>query len=354
MAYRAELTDAAAGGAAELMRLWRANLPVRGDVDAKRRWAYLDAPTGRADAMVIRTDDGAAIGCAGIERRRLWSRGAPLEAALLADFAIDRAHRTGFPAVLLQRAVQRHVESRFALSYGFPNAAAVAVHLRTGYHELGKMPRYVRPLRFGAYLTRRYHRPWLARAAALALDPLALVVGAAEAAAAVRASSLAWLDDVDPRFDDLWRRAAPSLPICSQRDAALLRWRFLRAPGERSRVAALTARASGELVAYAIVRDGRDATAGVAELVDLLGATPAALDALLGWLVPSLTVRGYTAISVRFLGYPPLAALLARHRFTRREATRAIIVRPTARCPIPADLLRDPRAWYLTDLDEDT
>jgi hypothetical protein len=354
MAYRAELTDVAAGGAAELMQLWRDNLHVRGEVDAKRRWAYLDAPSGPSEAMVVRADDGTAVGCAGIERRELWCRGVPLRAALLADFAIDRRHRIGFPAVLLQRAVQRHVESRFDLSYGFPNASAVAIHLRTGYHELGKMARYVRPLRFARYLERRYGHPRLAGAAARALDPAARAVSWVVAARASRRHELTWLTDVDPRFDALWARAAPSLPIVARRDAALLRWRFLRTLGQRSTIAALTARTTGDLVAYAIIRDGEAAADGLAEIVDLFGATPAALEALLDSITPALARRGYEAISVRFLGSPTIEGLLLRHGFQRRGADRSIIVRPTASCAIAAEVIRDRRAWYLTDFDEDT
>lgn len=354
MAYRAELTDVAADGAAELMRLWRDNLPVRGELDAKRRWAYLEAPSGIAEAMVVRADDGEAIGCAGIERRELWCRGQAVQAALLADFAIDRKHRVGFPAVLLQRAVQRHVEPRFALSYGFPNAAAIAVHLRTGYTELGKMARYVRPLRVARYLERRFGHRRVAQGAAVAIDPAVRAMGWAASVRPALRYDLRWLDDVDERFDALWAVAAPSLPIACRRDAAMLRWRFLRAPAEACQVAALLDKASGRLAAYAIVRAGHGDTAGLAELVDFLGETPAALDALLAMIVPALERRGHDAISVRFLGSPALASQLARHRFQFRAADRSIIVRPTASCPIAGDVLRDARMWYVTDLDEDT
>ena len=354
MAYRAELTDVAANGADELMRIWRDNLPVRGAVEAKRRWAYLDAPTGPSEAMVVRVDGGAAVGCAGIERRELWCRGQPLAAALLADFAIDRSHRIGLPAVLLQRAVQRHVEPRFDLSYGFPNRGAVAIHLRTGYHELGKMGRYVRPLRFGRYVRRRITQPAIAAVATAVIDPAAHAAGWLAGLPSHRAYALTWLDDVDARFDALWARAAPTLPIACRRDAALLRWRFLRAPGDRCQIAALIARDDDRVAAYAIVRDGDGATAGMAELVDLLGEGPDALDALFDQLVPALTARGYDAATIRFLGTPAIVGLLTRHRFVAREPDRSIIVRPTARCPIAAEVVRDARAWYLTDLDEDT
>lgn len=120
-------------------------------VAAKHRWQYVDNPSG-------------PTGVPGPRRRRhrgrlrrhhlrqLWHRGRAHRAALLADLAIDRAHRTVLPALILQHAVKRHVDASYDLSYGFPNAHAVGIHRRIGYHEHGTMPRYVRVLRHARLL----------------------------------------------------------------------------------------------------------------------------------------------------------------------------------------------------------
>ena len=350
MAYRAVLTDAATAGRAELTRLWLDNLPVRGDADAKLRWTYVDAPAGKGEAFVLRADDGSAAGCAGIQRRELAYRGTSIRAALLADFAIDRRHRSGLPALTLQRAVKRHVETAYDLSYGFPNDQALAIHRRTGYHLLGRMSRFVRVLRHGGYLARRFGQPLAGRAIGAIVDPALMAGTALRAMREGAALELHWLDDVDARFDRLWAEASPSYPIACRRTAALLRWRFLRKPDQRYTVAALIDRRSDALRGYAIVQDG---PSGGAELADLFGADPAAIDALLALLIRSLYDRGFTTVSIRYLGDPRLLPLLDHHRFSLRQSDRAVIVHPTASWPIHLDARRA-SAWYITELDEDT
>jgi hypothetical protein len=349
VAYRAVLTDPG-DGRDDLVRVWTDNLPVRGDVRAKLAWSYLDAPAGKGEALLLRDDAGAAVGCAGITVRELWHRDRPLRAALLADFAIDRAHRTGMPALVLQRATKRHAEGAYDLAYGFPNQNAVAIHRRIGFHELGGMPRYVRVLRHGAYLERKYGNPIATRAAGAVIDAAKLAVRAARALAPSRSAELAWPRDVDARFDRLWEETRGAWGIACRRDAAFLRWRFLRKPDERARIAALASRRGGALRAYAIV----GGTPGdAAHLHDLYGSIEAQ-DDLLTLLVPALTRDGHTAVSVRFLGDRRIGELLLAHNFSLRDSLRMVIVSEGARCPIDAATLRDRSAWYLTDLDEDT
>ena len=348
MSYRAVLTDPTERKAA-LLRLWSDNLPVEVDPAAKHRWLYLDAPTGRAEAFVLEHDN-TPVGCAGITVRELWHGDDRLRAALLADFAINRAHRTVMPALILQRSVKRHVEASFDLSYGFPNAHAVGIHLRTGYHALGELGRYVRVLRHGGYLARSYGDSLAARAAGVAVDTANLAMQLARAITPVRARALRWLEDLDVRFDRLWETARAGFGLVGRRDAAFLRWRFLAQPGHRNRIAALVDRRSDALRAYAIVGGQRGE---MAHLHDVFGDLASIGDLLL-LLVPALYARGHTAVSVRFLGDPRLIDILQAHHFSLRDRSRTVIVHEGAHCAIASSIVRDPGSWYITDLDEDT
>jgi hypothetical protein len=166
-----------------------------------------------------------------------------------------------------------------------------------------------------------------------------------------RSVELVWLDDVDPRFDQLWTDARGHWNLACRRDVAMLRWRFLRSPDESSRVAALVERRTGALRAYAIIGGERG---DLAHVHDVFGTLDAISD-LLTLLVPALTTRGHTALSIRFLGDPRVPRLLLdEHNFAKRDAQRSVIVSPGASCPIDPAIVRDPEAWYLTDLDEDT
>jgi hypothetical protein len=332
----------------ELVRLWGDNLQVRGDPHAKLDWLYLANPAGPGEAFVLRDEGETAVGCAGITTRELWRGEHALRAALLADFAIDRAHRTGMPALILQRATKHQVETAYELGYGFPNASAVAIHRRIGFFELGGMTRYVRVLRHGGYLARRYGRPLAAHAAGAVVDLAKLAVRSLRAARPALGASLRWQTDFDPRFDDLWRRHRALWGVVCRRDAAFLRWRFVAKPLEHVRIATLAARRGGELLAYAVVGGERGE---MAHLLDLFGPLDALHD-LLTLLLPSLTLRGHTAASTRFLGDPRMARLLVEHRMSARDSDRKVIACLSPRCTDAA--LRDAATWYLTDLDEDT
>nr|HEX4312341.1 hypothetical protein [Kofleriaceae bacterium] len=349
--YRAAVSEDVVGDAGALKRLWVDNLPVGALADAKLQWAYLDSPSGRGEAVLLRDAAGQPIGCAGVLLRELSVDGTPVRAALLADFAVDRAHRVGFPAIVMQRTVKRHVEQHYDLSYGFPNQHAVAVHLRTGYHQLGKMQRYVRVLRHGPYLERKTGMPVAAAIAGAAIDTGRYAILRAKAIVPSRGLALDWLAEPTPRFDRLWELGRKSVRIACRRDAAFLRWRFARKFDEQARFAVAVERASGDVRAYAVVAGE---TGQLAELRDLFGVDLESTSALLSLLVPALYDRGHTAISVRFLGDPRVPSLLGEYDFQPRGGERVVIVSPGPKAPVDAATLRATANWYITDLDEDT
>lgn len=326
------------GSSAVLHRLWADNLDVRGGLDARLHWFYRDGPHGPGRALVLRAR-GDVVGCAGVGVRTLVHRGAPLRAALFADLAIDRPHRSGLPALTLLRSIQAEVARDFDLGYGFPNRSAIAVYLRAGFVELGRMYRHVRVLRSRRYLGAG---PWLRVPAALADRALA----AAERVHELRARRFAldWPARFDARFDRPWQAIHGGDRIACERSAAFLRWRFAR---DRHRIAAVVCRDTGTLVGYGVLRP---ADQGLVELVDLVGAGPRALDAAIGLIVPAARQLGFAAIGFRFLGDPRVIRVLRAHGFVRRGEPRSIVVAPgrsAALAALPA------AAWYLTDLDED-
>jgi hypothetical protein len=336
--YSISETDIHDSGAI-LQRLWADNLHARSSLDAKLRWFYCDGPHGPARALVLRAHD-AAVGCAGIGVRTLVHRGAPLRAALFADLAIDRQHRSGLPALTLLRSIRDEVARGFDLGYGFPNRKAIAVYLRAGFVELGRMHRYVRVLHSGHYLAAAAPQ----RRVAAAVDH---ALAAIERLHALRARRLEldWPARFDARFDRLWQAVCTGNRIACERSAALLDWRFAHEP---HRIAAVIRRDTGALAAYGVLRP---ADHGLVELVDLLGAGAREIDAAIALIVPAARQLGFAAIGFRFLGDPRVIRVLRAHGFIRRGEPRSIVVAP-GRGPALAAL--PAAAWYLTDLDEDT
>lgn len=336
--YSVSETDIQGSGPV-LQRLWADNLHAHGSPDAKLRWFYCDGPHGPGRALVLRAD-GAAVGCAGIGVRALVHRGAPLRAALFADLAIDRRHRSGLPALTLLRAIRDEVARDFDLGYGFPNRKAIAIYRRAGFLELGRMNRYVRVLHSRRYLAAA--APQLRVAAAAADRGLAALERLHELRA--RRFELDWPARFDTRFDRLWQGVRMGDRLACERSATLLGWRFAH---ERHRIAAVVRRDTGALAAYGVLRPAEH---GLVELVDLLGIGERAIDAALALIVPAARRLGFVAIGFRFLGDPRVVCVLRAHGFVRRGEPRAIVV---ASGRSPALAAQPAAAWYLTDLDED-
>jgi hypothetical protein len=275
--------------------------------------------------------------------RTLVHRGAPLRAALFADLAIDRQHRSGLPALTLLRSIQAEVTRDFDLGYGFPNHKAIAVYRRAGFVELGRMYRYVRVLRSHRYLPAA--APWLRLPAAVVADRALAAVARLHRLHA-RRFTLDWPARFDARFDRLWQTVRLDDRIACERSAAFLGWRFAH---ERHRIAAVVRRDTGALAAYGVLRP---AERGLIELVDLLAAGERELDAAIALIVPAARQLGFAAIGFRFLGDPRVFRVLRAHGFVRRGEPRSIVValgRGSVLAALPTSA-----AWYLTDLDEDT
>ena len=356
MAYRATLTPATAAHES-LVGLWTRNLHNISDAEAKFHWFYLNGPFGEAVAFLLRCDEGpesdVAVGCAGLGVRHFSYGGQKLSAVLQADLAVDQRHRTALPALTLQRTLRRHAQASFDFCYGFPNKHAVALFVRLGFAQLGRMGRWARVLRHAPYLRRvvppRPLGPIVPAVGAL-LDTIIEGKSLPSRMAATLKHRLAFVHKIDDRFDELWERAHLRYPILMHRSSAFLRWRYLQKPGEQNFIAALWARRGGKLDGYAIVRRNQNA----AELLDLFTASSADANDLLTLILPALRRAGFDSVSMSYLGAPELPQLLERHGFALREQQRTVIVDPGTSSPLAKELLCNSDNWYITDGDEDT
>jgi hypothetical protein len=355
--------------APELCRLWRENLALASTPEAHFQWRYREAPEGASNVFVLCAGPadpvGPAhiIGATGCSVRRFQLGTDDVRAAVCGDLVVAREHRSLLPALRLVRAVREHALGEFAFGYGFPNDKAQGVLVRAGFRVLGKTTRYARVLRHASYLHRlaarmrsrpelapvvdsatRHRR--LARALAPVLDVARLVSGLPEFARARTAYRLVWLDTVDARFDELWHRARREYGVIGARTSAMLRWRYPKAE-----VAALVRRFDGALHAYALVE--RDVPAGAAHIRDVFGYK-AALGPLFDLLLPAAWWSGAHSLSIRLLGAPYLASVLADRGFERRPEQRTVVIQVGRSHESLRARLEDVDAWHLLDLDEDT
>src|SRR5690242_8727773 len=110
----------------DLRRLWAENLPVRGSVDRKLSWLYREAPDPPEGVFMLAAQDGDGgdrrwVGTAGVLIRRVQVAERELRAGVLADLAVERAHRSVAPALTLTRSVRDWAVGHLDLAYGFPN-----------------------------------------------------------------------------------------------------------------------------------------------------------------------------------------------------------------------------------------
>jgi hypothetical protein len=360
---------------ADLRRLWDANLTVDGGVERKLSWLYREAPDLPDGVFMLAaepegggdTTPRAWVGTAGVLVRRVQVAERELRAGLLADLAVDRAHRSVGPALMLAREARAWTLGHLDLAYGFPNRHAEGVFKRVGYKVLGKMPRYARVLRHAgyaakvteddlakapaplrSYLLRGLQQPAVAALAGLAADAAFLALGAAEGLGAASRLKLESVARPDDRFDRLWAAAHASYLVVAQRTSHFLDWRF--PPGDNLTFLVASTRRTGEPRAYAVVERDGDA----AHIRDLFGH-PTDVPALLDMMIPALYAKGAASLSMRYLGAPWLARALSARRFAARTGERTITVGTSE--ALPSDLrtrLEDVASWHLTDADEDT
>ena len=354
--------------AATLVRLWTDNLPVVGDPHAKFRWYDRDNPIGVGHAMLLSSGEtDVAVGCGGIGIRRLFVNGTPIETALLADLAVDKAHRTLMPALVLTKALRNYCREHYQLTYGFPNKHAEALFKRIGSHFLGRYTRYALVLRSAAYIGNRIGDkfgggPRVAQSAGWVADASLRIRRRLRPTGVWRHGlRLDWADTaahpdhaadhaLDNRLNQLWAVSSHRYAVMGYRGADFVRWRFLDRPNGPAELALLVERDSSVIRGYAAVeRDG-----GAAHVVDLLAASDEDETALLTALAREMYQRGCTSLSLRFLGSPSFVERLLNLGFRPRDSNRAMILEVGDALQPQRDMLHDLTNWYILDGDEDS
>lgn len=344
ISYHIQEADLSAAAAA-IQGLWVANLVGHDprSAAAKLRLGYVENPAGRGCALLLYPEgDSQPSGVQGLHPRVFHFGARRLSAAGLADYAVNTAHRSLGPALMLMRHGSQLGAERFDLTYGLPNQKAAAVLARAGLKRLGMVRRYAKPLSSRALLAQRLPA-WLAALAAPLVD-LALHLRDAWRAA-TRSPRLDCRDASwqDPALDELWARR-PATLLLSDRSAAMLRWRY-GAPERGDWQVCIARDTAGAAMGYVIWRM-RD---GLAEIGDFFSSDP---DRLTAALMLAFTRRarraGASSISVLFFGREPVARQLLDSGLALRPQQA-----PLFRLPGGLPELDSPERWYLTSFDND-
>jgi hypothetical protein len=313
-------------------------------------WLYLDNPAGQGGLAVLEStlpgEGRRIVGVAGCAARAFAWRGRVLRGATLSSPVIDREHRTPATIDLLSRALRDESLARFELIHSTadePDAGSLIEH---GHRKLGDTRRFLLTLRHASMLKNRLGE----HAGAAAGAGLDLARGILLAGGATRAAfeyHLQWSDEVDERFDDLWREASGDHSLIGVRDAAFLRWRFARRPEGRVEFAMLVNRRTEAVVGYVAVSRVETAV----QVRDIF-AHRGAFEPLLSLVTASLARQEMESLSVQLYGAPPLVTALHALGFRERRDHRLVVGQAGGALLTATPEIVDVDRWFLTDADD--
>ena len=344
-----------------LIKLWSDNLgdPLIKERAAERvRWLYERAPAGPARTWLGVDDSGGApsiIGCGSCYPRDTWVDGVKRRGGILADFAVDRLHRTAGPAVVVQRAIAGGSGgSGIELLYGWPNNKSLAVFKRIGYRVVGQTSIWMKPVRSLRHVRKQVvarlgERPGVDVAARMAAPLVDAGLAAQDVARSARGMARLRsevLSRADARFDELWQRARPRW-IIGEKSAAYLNWRYADFPTAQYKFFVLSDRKSGRVEGY-VAYTHRNDTAIVADLycADL----EATVDDLLLRFARRAWREGAATVSLTYMGTRALTERLGGLGFHERPTERSLILYVDKKAPPElAAALQEPERWFMVD-----
>jgi hypothetical protein len=298
------------------------------------QWLYHENPDGPARAWFAIDDrDGRLAGLATVlpRRVRLGPRERDVIAWNAADFSINRPYRTLGVALALRAAARRAIDAgECPFLFSHPNDRMLPVQMRAGGTAIGRMQRFVKPLRAGRG----------GRVARLALRLFGI-----DWIAGCRAD-VGPMDEagVSSQLDDLFARAAPRLGTLLVRDGRYLDWRFRRCPTKRFEL--IASRRNGALTGYAAFTV-KDETLHV---WDWLATGGEAWYGLFAGVVREAVRREARGISVIALHTHPDLARLRRCGFLPRPDFSTAVTYAPESWAWRSDVVNG-QTWYMTSGD---
>jgi hypothetical protein len=234
-AYRVEAGDVATDRE-RILALWqRCGIGTSAAENAARYdWFYLQNPQGRGRVyLLLVPGSDEPVGAVGVGARRFRARGARQHgfSGILVDFVVHPAHRSLYPALLLQRSACAQEFEHCGFLYGLPLARAVPVVARLPGATRFDSDTHVRVLQSAAFIRSRFPRmpAWMARIAGACADA---VLHTAAYTAALLSSGVQCrpVEGQPPDCSACLEQAVDEGISVGERSPATLAWR-IRAPG---------------------------------------------------------------------------------------------------------------------------
>ena len=285
-------------------------------------WLYKHNPEGIARTwLAMDTETGRVVGTAAAFPRRCYSGQSEISAWVFGDFCFDSQYRSLGPALHLQRACLRGLESDSgAFFYDFPSAGMLAVYKRLGFDATLTMVRLAKLLRVDRKVRQVINIPAAERVVSAVGNTLLRFVSANTA----RDESVELHHHqglCGEEFTILADEQRGRTGMCIQRSAEYLNWRYVNNP--LTHYGFVTARRHGTLKGYAVwTETGKDAF-----VVDLFGEHDAAVvRGLLGAVVSYLIERGVMTLSAWLNNSHPWLSWYSEMGFRERDSIPMVCI----------------------------
>lgn len=308
-------------------------------------WKHENNPAGEVIAWIARETDTGRI--AGTYFMMPWRLKVGDDEVLVTQCVDAVTHkdfrRKGIYIELGKDCVENLGRLGYPYSIAFPNPAALGGHMKVGgWHILGNMVRYVKPLRIEAYVARKLGAGSIGKTAGIVAGGAYSLIEKIREYKIDEGISFKRSERLGQDYDRFWQSLQGEFPVLFVRDAGYLNWKYLDAPHGNQSVYLMSE--GGRIMGYVVLESGED----FGYIADMLCPLEEKyVLSILTFAVGHFRSENLQAVSYTALEGNPYFETMEKMGFREREDSSPIVFRSNSEVGVPEELL-DCKRWILT------
>lgn len=328
-----------------ILSLWARNYGA--DLKSRFSWLYQNTVTTPQLTILLKSND-EIVGATAFIPRIIKIEGDNILAGQAIDLVVDKNHRTGGPAIKLQRALLAELhEMGVNVLYGVPLPAAQLVTRRVGFKELSTFNRWVKPLSASDILAESKY-PAL-RHFGIFIDIIMRMRSKEIFNTLPPCIYDQTITSFDSSFDGLWENAEKPYKIIGERNSAYLNWRFTNCPLKEYKIFVIKNKKNETLLGYVVFHVLHNR----AHVADVLALDIEMQIVLLYAYIHEMRKMGMGSITFTQIGTSQaLAAMLSSMGFYNRQESNKMLLYLNPAIEDKQKYL-ETENWYFTETDID-